>query len=272
MPLEQLILLAIVQGLTEFLPISSSGHLNLIHLLTRWPDQGVLMDAAVHLGSLFAVIIYFRKEVLSLITGFCRQITGTPNGDGRLAIYLGIATLPLLIAGVILLKTGWIAELRTAKTIAWANIIFAVVLWIADRSGRQIHKLSDTTLGSAFLVGLAQALALIPGTSRAGITMTMARFCGFTRIDAARLSMLLSIPAILAAGGAAGLELYGAGDLALTGDAALAAGLAFIAALAAIAFMMALLKRMSLLPFVIYRIVLGAALLGWVYWQAAPGV
>lgn len=265
MPIEQLIILAIVQGLTEFLPVSSSGHLNLLHLLTNWSDQGVLLDAAVHVGSLFAVLIYFWRDIWGLITGFFLLITGTPNAHGKLAIYLVIATIPLLIIGAVLLKTGLIADLRTAKIIAWANIIFAFVLLAADKAGNLTKSLHSSTLSDAVLIGLAQVVALIPGASRAGVTITMARALGFKRTEAARFSMLLSIPAILAVGGAAGLELHDKGQLTLDGDAVLVAGLSFITAFISIWFMMALLKRMSLMPFVIYRIVLGVALLAWVY-------
>lgn len=265
MPIEQLIILAIVQGLTEFLPISSSGHLNLLHLLTNWSDQGVLIDAAVHVGSLLAVLIYFWREIFGLFAGFFRLITGTPNAHGKLAIYLVIATIPLLIFGAFLLKTGLIADLRTAKIIAWANIIFAFVLLAADKAGGLTKSLSSTKLSDALLIGLAQVAALIPGASRAGVTITMARALGFERTEAAKFSMLLSIPAILAVGGAAGLELHEKGQLTLDGDAVMVAGLSFIAAFISIWFMMALLRRMSLMPFVIYRIVLGLVLLAWVY-------
>lgn len=265
MPIEQLIILAIVQGLSEFLPISSSGHLNLLHALTDWADQGVLIDAAVHVGSLFAVFAYFWRDILKLIRGFYLHITGEPNQQGRLALYLALATVPLLIVGGYLLKTGLIADLRTAKIIAWANIIFALVLFLADRQPKMSRDLSSTKLSDALLIGLAQVAALIPGASRAGVTISMARALGFDRRDAARFSMLLSIPAISGVGMAAAFELHGQGELTLGGDAAISAVLSFLAAFASIWFMMTLLKRMSLTPFVIYRIVLGAALLGWIY-------
>lgn len=265
MPLEQLIALALIQGLTEFLPISSSGHLNLLHLLTQWQDQGALMDVAVHVGSLFAVLLYFWREVAGLINGFFDLCRGRLSHQGRFLLYLIIATLPVFMVGYILLKSGYIQNLRTLPVIAWTNMIFAIVLLVSDRIGPLTREMSSTTLRDGLLIGAAQIIALIPGASRSGVTISMARLLGFTRIEAARLSMLLSIPTILGLGAATAFELYGTGDLALQSDALKAAALSFVSALASIWFMMALLRRMSLMPFVAYRIILGTALLIWIY-------
>lgn len=265
MPIEQLIALALIQGLTEFLPISSSGHLNLLHLLTAWEDQGPLMDVAVHVGSLFAVLLYFWRDVVDLLVGLFDLVRGKLSEKSRFLLYLIVATLPVIVFGFILLKSGIIHELRTLPVIAWANMIFAVVMLVADRAGALTREMKSTTLRDAMLIGAAQAIALIPGASRSGVTISMARYLGFGRIDAARLSMLLSIPTILGLGAATAYELYGTGDLALQSDALTAAGLSFVSAFISIWFMMALLKRMTLLPFVAYRLILGAALLGWIY-------
>lgn len=265
MSLEQLLLLAVIQGLTEFLPISSSAHLSLLHLLSNLPDQGILIDAAVHFGSLFAVLIYFRKDVAGLFTGFAGTLAGKDDSRGRLAIYLVLATVPLAIVGGIMTLTGWVLLFRSAQVIAAANIIFAAVLLICDRLGATGKVLADTTLSGAMLLGVAQVFAVVPGVSRSGITISMARVLGFGGREAARLSMLLSIPALLLVGFAVGLELYGAGQLSISSDAAIAAVLSFVSALVSIHFMMELLKRMSLLPFVIYRLVLGFTLLVWIY-------
>ncbi len=265
MSIEQLVILAIVQGLTEFLPVSSSGHLNLIHLLSGWPDQGIVIDAAVHVGSLLAVIIYFWRDIADLLQGLGAHMAGRTNPAGRLALNLIIATVPLILVGAVLFETGLISQLRTAKIIAWANIFFAVVLLLADRIGLTARDMMSTKLSDAVLIGLAQVFALIPGTSRAGVTISMARALGYRRTEAAKFSMLLSIPSIAAVGMAAAIELYGKGELTLQGDAVLVAGLSFGTAFFSIWFMMALLKRMSLMPFVIYRVVLGGLLLAWVY-------
>jgi undecaprenyl-diphosphatase len=263
--LEQIFILAIIQGLTEFLPISSTAHLNLLHLLTRWPDQGVLIDAAVHVGSLFAVLVYFRRDVGRLATGSFGLVTGRDNHDGRLAVYLIFATIPLIIFAGLLVLTGLIEFLRTLKIIAWANILFALLLWFADRWGALLRRLPEAGFLDAMMVGLAQAFALVPGASRAGVTISMARALGFERTEAAKFSMLMSIPAIFAVGAGATMELQAQGKLSLTGDAVVAASLSFCAAFLSIWFMMALLKRMSLLPFILYRLILGTALLAWIY-------
>lgn len=265
MPIEQLIALALIQGLTEFLPISSSGHLNLLHLLTSWQDQGPLMDVAVHVGSLFAVVLYFWRDVADLLTGLFDLIRGQISPKARFLLYLVAATIPVIIFGFILLKSGFIHNLRTLPVIAWANMIFAIVMLVADRMGSMSRDMKSTTLRDALLIGAAQVIALIPGASRSGVTISMARYLGFERVDAARISMLLSIPTILGLGIATAYELYGTGDLALQNDALSAAGLSFISAFISIWFMMALLRRMTLMPFVAYRLILGTALLGWIY-------
>jgi len=265
MPIEQLVVLAIVQGLTEFLPVSSSGHLNLVHALTDWRDQGALMDVAVHVGSLFAVLIYFWRDVITLITGALKLLTGRLSGESRLLLLLALATLPVGVIGLILLETGLVAHLRTAEVVAWANIVFAVVLYWADRVGALTRRLENITLSDAATVGLAQVLALVPGVSRSGITMSMARYLGYERREAARFASLLAIPTIAGFGLASAIKLAGEGDGAPWGDVMIGAGLSFLAAFISIWFMMALLKRVSMTPFVVYRIVLGLVLLGWIY-------
>ncbi len=266
MPIEQLLTLAIVQGLTEFLPVSSSGHLNLVHLLmTRWEDQGPLMDVAVHVGSLGAVMIYFWRDMVMLLAGLGNLLRGKMTSEGRLLLYLIVATLPILAVGYAVVQSGLLADLRTLAVIAWANLGFAVLLWMADANGLTIRRIEHTSLFDAALIGLAQVFSVIPGASRTGVTMTMARFLGYERPDAARISMLLSIPTILALGLATGYELQATGDLALQEDAILAAGLSGIAALLSIWVMMALMRRTTMFVFVVYRFVLGAVLLAIVY-------
>ena len=265
MSIEQLILLALIQGITEFLPISSSGHLNLLPLLTDMPDQGVMIDVAVHGGTLLAVMAYFRSDLGRLLAGLYKMAGGHTNPEGKLALYLIAATLPVMIVGVMLLKTGWVTVLRTAEVVAWANLGFAVLLYATDKMGLTVRRLEHLTLTGALAVGVAQVLSLVPGASRAGVTISMARFLGFERQEAARFSMLLSIPTIIAAAAATGFDAYTQGNVALQTDMAIAGGLAFLSAIVTIAVFMRLLTHMTLLPFVLYRLVLGAALLWWVY-------
>lgn len=269
MPLEQIIVLAIVQGITEFLPISSSGHLILIPALTGWPDQGLFTDVMVHVGSLLAIIVYFWRDVLRLIHGTFELITLRWTENSRLALYIALATIPAVIVGVLFKVTGFLDLIRGPEIVAWNAIIFGVFLYLADVMGSRTKEMKDHTLKSALIVGAAQALALIPGTSRSGITITAGRSLGFGRAESARFSFLLGIPAIAGAGLLTVKEALDSGQSIPT-DALLAAGLSFFSAIAAIAFLMAVVKRMSFLPFVIYRLALGVALLAWVYIYA-PG-
>ncbi|MEM7442224.1 MAG: undecaprenyl-diphosphate phosphatase [Pseudomonadota bacterium] len=260
MPLIQLIILALVQGITEFLPISSSAHLVLVPFFTGWSDQGLLIDVAVHVGTLLAVIIYFWRDVAGMIWGVLSLLTGRRREGTRLAIFVIVASIPVVLAGAALHRFG--PDLfRSVEIIAWTTIGFGLLLGLADRLYPSTARIDQMRLGGALLVGLAQCLALIPGTSRSGITMTAGRALGLQRSEAARFSMLLSIPAILGAGLLAGLDLADADDARLTGDAVIAGSLAFITALVAIAAMMAWLKRASFTPFVIYRVLLGLVLL-----------
>jgi len=265
MPIEQIVALALVQGITEFLPISSSGHLNLVHLLTEWQDQGPLFDVAVHVGTLFAVVLYLWRDMLRLLRGLGNLLRGRATEEARILLLLVLASLPVFAAGFVLLKSGMVSSLRTIEVIAWANLIFAFVLWAADSFGLTIRRLEHTTTSDALLIGLTQVIALVPGVSRAGVTMTMARMLGYERLEAARFSLLLSIPTIAGLGAATLYEIAETGDVALQADIALAAFLSFAAAIVSIWFMMALLRRTSMTVFVVYRIALGFVLLAIVY-------
>jgi len=264
MTLFHLVLFAIVQGITEFLPISSSGHLILMHeyLGTAGADA-LALDVAVHVGSILAVILYFRTEVVRAARGagqLLRGKMGTP--DAFLALCLAIATVPALIAGGILAVTGWMEALRNLTVIGWTMILFGLALWWFDRRGPEARSLEGWTMKHAVQIGLWQAVALIPGVSRSGITITAARGLGYTRHNAARISMLLSIPITLATGGVLALDALKAPDLgALLVPAAIGAALAFAAAYAALALMMRFLSVISFTPYVIYRVVLGSVLL-----------
>ncbi len=264
MHLLHIAVLALIQGITEFLPISSSGHLVMVPPLTGWPDQGLIIDVAVHIGTLGAVVVYFWRDLWAMVAGILRALTGRKDPAARLAVQIVLATLPVIAAGYALnhfMPQG----IRSLTVVAWATLGFGIVLLITDKLGMTIRRIEHLGFGDTFVIGMAQILALIPGTSRSGITMSAARILGFERADAARFSMLLSIPAILGAGTLKGLELYQSGSAELTSAAILAAALAFITALVAITLLMAWLRRSTFTPFVIYRVILGGILLGFAY-------
>ncbi len=268
MTLLQIIILAIVQGITEFLPISSSGHLILVPALTDWPDQGLMMDVGVHVGTLMAVIVFFRADVIRMMVAFWQMITFNKNpdqADRRLMIAIVLSTIPVVIIGGLVSKMGWNEAWRTLEIIGWTSIIFGILLYILDEKSEVSRKISGMRYGHAILIGFAQVLAIIPGVSRSGITMTAARGLGFSRTEAARFSMLMSIPTILAAGAIEGLKLVKSENVTLGADIFLGAGLSFIMALLAIAGLMKWLEKSSMTPFVIYRVILGIILLGMVY-------
>jgi undecaprenyl-diphosphatase len=261
MDLLQLIVLALVQGITEFLPVSSSAHLILIPELTGWTDQGTAVDVATHLGALLAVIIYFRRDAAQML----QEALG-PGGERTrenegLLLKVIVATVPVVLAGL-MLRDLVAGDLRSGVVIAWMTIAFGILLYLADRT-QGTRSLGEMNLRDAALIGFAQAMALVPGVSRAGVTMTAARFMGYSRAEAARFSLLLSIPAILAASALVGYELQSNGERLLQRDAWIAAGFAFLAALAAISLMMKCLRRASFTPFVVYRLLLGLGLLIW---------
>ncbi|NNE88736.1 MAG: undecaprenyl-diphosphate phosphatase [Silicimonas sp.] len=262
MPILHLILVALVQGITEFLPVSSSGHLILLPNLTGLDDQGQVIDVAVHVGTLGAVVLYFWGDVRRAALGLPKVIRGKIDDQNAwLALCLILATIPVIIAGLILKLTGLNDALRSVTVVGWATLIFGLVLYWADRTGTAHKGAGDWSLKDAITMGLWQVLALIPGTSRSGITITGARHLGYARQDAARLAMLMSIPTILASGTLLGAEVALNMDVAAAKDAAIGAVFAFFAALGALHFMMRLLRAVSFTPYVIYRIALGIVLL-----------
>lgn len=262
MPFFDLLILALVQGVTEFLPISSSGHLILLPQMLGTEDQGLALDVAVHVGSLLAVILYFRADVAQALRGLPQvarfQIR---NKDGFVALCLVVATIPVVIVGAVLELTGWVEALRSITVIGWTMILGGVLLYWADKASPEARSAESWTLRHAVVMGLWQVVALIPGTSRAGITITAARLLGYERHDAARLAMLMSIPTIIASGVLLSLEVVGEANWSLLKDAGIAAIFAFAAALAALALMMRLLRSVSFTPYVIYRVGLGVVLL-----------
>lgn len=257
-------ILAIVQGVTEFLPISSSGHLILVPIVFGWPDQGLLMDVAVHVGTLGAVMLYFWRDVAAMAMGLIHLARGRWSPGAKLAVLVIVGTLPVIVAGFAL-NHFYPQGIRSMEVIGWATLGFGLLLYAADRMGATGHRLETMGLGQAVMIGVSQISALIPGTSRSGITMTAARMLGFDRSDAARFSLLLSMPTILGAGLLKGKELYETGNAQLTSDAYTAAGLALVSALVAIWAMMRWLRRSTFTPFVIYRVILGILLLVFAY-------
>ena len=258
----QAVVLALVQGLTEFLPISSSAHLILVPALLGWPDQGLAFDVAVHAGSLVAVVAYLRRDLAILASGWLRCIlAGRPfASESRHAWMVIAATLPVGLAGLL---AGDAVELhlRSPAVIAAANLVFALLLLGADRWGAGTRGDRSLTLRDAVFVGLAQALALIPGASRSGVTITAGLALGFAPRTAARFSFLLAVPVIALAGGAKGVELLAAPvavDWIALGTGMLVAALAAYACIGAF---LALVARIGLWPFAVYRIALGIVLL-----------
>ena len=255
-------ILAVIQGLTEFLPVSSSAHLLFPHLLLGWPDQGLAFDVAVHVGSLAAVIWYFRVEIVQLLRGFAASLAGKRSADGDLAWIVGLATIPAGLAGLLL--DGWVeANLRTILVVGLTTLGFGLLLGWADRNGGGSAKRVSWRVG--LLIGLAQVLAIIPGTSRSGITMTAALMLGLDRETSARFSFLLSIPLIAAAGSYKTLQLMSQAENVDWMVLALGVIFSALAAYACIHVFLRLLARVGFMPFVVYRVVLGGILLAWYF-------
>ncbi len=254
----QALTLGVVQGVTEFLPISSSGHLLLVPIVLGWPDQGLAFDAAIHLGTAAALLLYFAPELARLATG----IASGRRGDRRLAMALVVGTVPAMVAGL-LLERAIEGRLRSALVVALSTMGWAVVLWWADRQARaDVKGLDEVGLQRGLLIGAAQALALVPGTSRSGITLSAGLFTGLDRQTAARFAFLLGLPITAGAGLLKTATLVRHG---LTTGEATALGLgflaSFVAGLAAVWFLIRFLQRRTLTPFVIYRLILGLLLL-----------
>jgi undecaprenyl-diphosphatase len=257
----QQLLIAVIQGVTEFLPISSSGHLILLPKLTELPDQGPMIDVAVHIGSLLAIIIYFWRDVRGLAVGGLATVGIGKNPAQRdLFLWIAIGTIPAVAFGFFLKSNDMMEGLRSTDLIAFNLIIYGILLGLADKFGREDRSYEDMTLPHSIIIGISQALALIPGTSRSGATMTAARFLGYKRVEAARFSFLLSIPAVIGAGTLAAFDLAEA-SAQMQWDAFVAGMMTFVAAFATMAFLMNFLRKATMMVFVIYRVLLGIALL-----------
>lgn len=265
MDLLLLVLLALIQGITEFLPISSSAHLVLFPMVLGVEDQGLGIDLALHAGTLVAVMAYFRNETGQLFRGGVQLLQpGRQSPERTLALQVAVATLPVVIAGL-LLREVIAQDLRALPVIATTTLVFGLLLGYADWRGRGNAPEVTLTLTMALLIGLAQTLALIPGVSRSGITITAALLVGLARPGAARFALLLAIPTTAAATLLGTIELLRGteGFDADPADAATAAGLAMLSAYLAIFWLMRFVRRASFMPFVYYRVVLGLVLFGW---------
>lgn len=258
----QVIVLAIVQGLTEFLPISSSGHLVLVPNVAGWTDQGLVFDVAVHFGSLAAVALYFRDDLVGLLRGGLGLFKGGPRStESTLALGVALGTVPAAAAG--LFFAGWIEEnLRSPVVVISTLSFWGIAMALADQFGKRERTIVDVRVRDAFMIGCAQALALIPGTSRSGITITAGRVLGLQRRDAARFSFLLSAPVILLASGYETLNMLLAGEPIAWTQLGVAAVVSAVVAYICIDLMMRFVSRIGLLPFAIYRLVL-AGVIAW---------
>jgi undecaprenyl-diphosphatase len=255
------IFLALLQGLTEFLPVSSSAHLILLPRLLGWEDQGLAFDVAVHVGTLSAVVLYFRRELVPMAQDWFRSLLTRKNtANSRLAWAVLWGTIPVGLAGLLL--KGFIENnLRSELVIAAATIGFGLLLWVADAKGRGQRDEYSLRISDIFIIGVAQALALIPGTSRSGATMTAGLMLGLSRQAAARFSFLLSIPVIVLAGGLLTIDLIQQPDLVDWRALTIGTVTSAIAAYLCIHVFLKLLERIGMLPFVIYRLGLGVLLI-----------
>lgn len=258
----QAVALGILQGLTEFLPISSSAHLILVPQLTGWPDQGLAFDLAVHVGTLLAVVIYFRRDLVELIGDGVRSVIQRRTvGKSRLAWAVAFGTIPTALAGMLLMDAAD-TTLRAPEVFCITTLVFGLLLGFADWTAKQTRSLDDIGWKDVLLIGLAQALALVPGTSRSGSTITAGLLLGLTREAASRFSFLLAIPITALASGAKLTEVAQSSVTVDWTPFVIGAISAFITAIIAIHYFLKWLNRFGMMPYVIYRIGLAIA----IYW------
>ena len=255
MELSHIIVLALVQGISEFLPISSSAHLVLVPKLLGWADQGLAFDVAVHVGTLAAILFYFKGLMHDFFASIARR---EKVGDSTLVWSVGFATVPVGLFGLAF-NDAIEQYARNGLVIAAMTIIFGIALYVADKkSGLKTEY--EMTIKLALIIGLAQAIALIPGVSRSGVTMTAALMLGFSHSASANFSFLLSIPVIVLAGGLEAVKLLKTPDALPWSDLAIGAAISGLSAYLCVRLFMALIARVSMLPFVIYRMILGVFL------------
>ncbi|MFK7860849.1 MAG: undecaprenyl-diphosphate phosphatase [Granulosicoccus sp.] len=264
MELSHIIWLALIQGLTEFLPVSSSAHLILVPSLLQWPDQGLAFDVAVHLGTLMAVVAYFRQDIVTLFFAWIASMKpGNMTSEARLAWGVILGTIPAGLVGLAF-KDVIEVHLRSPLVIAATTIIFGLLLWYADKRSRLERSEYTLSWQDFLIIGGAQAMALIPGTSRSGITITAGLLLGLTREASARYSFLLSIPIIVLSGLGVTKDLVTSPLPVEWGTLFFGTAIAALSAFVCIHYFLAYINRMGMTPFVIYRLLLGALLL-WVF-------
>ena len=245
----EVIILSAIQGVSEFLPISSSAHLILVSSLYEFKSGSLLIDISLHLGSLFAIIYFFRKDLLDF------------KNNQRLLSLIILGSIPLIIIGYILYSTNLIYQLRDIKVIAWTTLIFGIFLYFADKSSFDKKISSNLNFKTIFIIGLFQIFSLIPGVSRSGITITAARFLKFERVESAKISFLLSIPTLAA------VSFYGINNFIQNENSILSLlnlisiFLSFTFSLITIKYFLKYIKEFSLNIFIIYRIILGVVIL-----------
>tara|TARA_B100000029_G_scaffold95751_1_gene85805 strand:- start:179 stop:946 length:768 start_codon:yes stop_codon:yes gene_type:complete len=249
----EILILSLIQGISEFLPVSSAAHLVLVSKYYSFTNQNLLIDICLHLGSLLAIVVYFRNDLFNFIK------------NKAFLIKILIGTIPIIPIGYVLYQTGLIYQLRNLEVIGWTSLIFGIILYISDKSGSKKKIDSDFTNKSAIFIGLFQVLALIPGVSRAGITITSGRFLGFSRFDSAKISFFLSIPTLTAASILGVYNIYREGSVELNFLAIIAVIFSFIFSYITIAFFLTFIKKFNLNIFVIYRTILSIFILGIVY-------
>lgn len=261
MSIIEIIVLALIQGLTEFLPISSSAHLILPSQILGWQDQGLAFDVAVHVGSLAAVVIYFRQEVKTILAAMFKHVVSKEaSSEANLGWLVALATIPALLFGLAF-KDIIEVYARSTAVIATTTIVFGLLLWWADAKAKQTVSMQMLGWQKALIIGIAQAIAMIPGTSRSGITITAGLILGLSRSEAAKFSFLMSIPIILIAGSYHTVKLATGTEAVDWNAIILGTSLSFISAYACIYFFLAVIEKMGMLPFVIYRLLLGGVLI-----------
>lgn len=256
-------ILAIVQGATEFLPVSSSGHLLILSKIFDQPNQTLQVDVAAHFGSLIAIILYYKNDVASLLSGTVKTFTYEFNhNDARFLRLIFLGTIPVVVAGFFLKSNGLIYELRSLKTIGYGMIIFGIILYLADKYGKQNRVKKDWSFLDALIMGLWQAVALVPGTSRSGNTISGGMFLGFSRESSVNLSMIMSIPTILASSVLLSIDFvtvnFQNSELSVL---ILSTFLSFLASLAALSILVKFVKTHNFTLFVVYRLLLGMFIL-----------